>query len=243
MNQGFKDNTHFSYKPHIVRLGRGASSAVEAIQLEVLADNIIKLDKATREMRLQGINVELRRIKTYIRQAIRDIRRIPVGNIKEREDSARLLCMAYDDLEKNQCEARQLSSPTRRELEVAILDSANIVFTTLNSSGLDVLESLKLEERTFDTLVIDEAAQSIEISTLIPLRFGSRQCILVGDPQQLPATIMSPEAAKKGLDQSLFQRFQSAGYPVNLLDVQYRMHPQISAFPVSCLFLHPLLFS
>ncbi|EIC06663.1 tRNA-splicing endonuclease, putative, partial [Microbacterium laevaniformans OR221] len=38
----------------------------------------------------------------------------------------------------------------------------------------------------FETVIIDEAAQSIELSALIPLKYGCSKCILVGDPKQLP---------------------------------------------------------
>lgn len=60
-------------------------------------------------------------------------------------------------------------------------------------------------------MVVDEAAQSVELSTLIPLRFGCRQCVLVGDPQQLPATVFSRMATTLGYGQSLFQRLQNCG--------------------------------
>jgi hypothetical protein len=43
----------------------------------------------------------------------------------------------------------------------------------------------------FEVIVIDEAAQSVEPSSLTALQLGSKHCILVGDPQQLPATIFS----------------------------------------------------
>ena len=54
--------------------------------------------------------------------------------------------------------------------------------------------------------VIDEAAQSVEPSILIPLRLGSESCVLVGDHNQLPATIYSKMAKSKGYDRSLFER-------------------------------------
>jgi senataxin len=54
---------------------------------------------------------------------------------------------------------------------------------------------------------------------------------LVGDPVQLPATVISSTALEQGYDVSMFKRLQTGGYPVNVLDVQYRMHPEISAFP------------
>jgi senataxin len=43
----------------------------------------------------------------------------------------------------------------------------------------------------FPTVIIDEAAQAVELSTLIPLKYFCKRCILVGDPQQLPATVIS----------------------------------------------------
>ncbi|GFH19880.1 uncharacterized protein HaLaN_16908, partial [Haematococcus lacustris] len=54
---------------------------------------------------------------------------------------------------------------------------------------------------------------------------------LVGDPVQLPATVMSSRAKEAAYDCSLFKRLQSGGYPVRVLDTQYRMNPAISAFP------------
>lgn len=54
--------------------------------------------------------------------------------------------------------------------------------------------------------------------------------MLVGDPQQLPPTVLS-KAACAGLSQSLFERLQRGGADATLLRFQYRMHPAISAFP------------
>ena len=57
------------------------------------------------------------------------------------------------------------------------------------------------------------------------------QVYLVGDPIQLPATVISKRAVSYGYDVSLFKRLQQAGYPVQVLDTQYRMHPAICRFP------------
>lgn len=57
------------------------------------------------------------------------------------------------------------------------------------------------------------------------------QVFLVGDPVQLPATVISKRAVAHGYDVSLFKRLQTAGYPVQVLDTQYRMHPDICRFP------------
>lgn len=48
---------------------------------------------------------------------------------------------------------------------------------------------------------------------------GCRRLILIGDPQQLPATIFSKKCEKFGYDLSLFERLQRANYPVFLLKV------------------------
>mmetsp|Transcript_54478 Transcript_54478/g.143916 ORF Transcript_54478/g.143916 Transcript_54478/m.143916 type:complete len:738 (+) Transcript_54478:342-2555(+) len=90
----------------------------------------------------------------------------------------------------------------------------------------------------FDVLVVDEAAQAVEPSALVPLPLacgvgggGKLRCVLVGDPQQLPATVVSREAAAAGYGRSLFERLQAAGMEAVLLSTQYRMHPLIREFP------------
>lgn len=55
--------------------------------------------------------------------------------------------------------------------------------------------------------------------------------VLVGDPRQLPATILSKQNQRLAFDRSLFQRLMDAGWPVRMLSVQYRMHPHIRRFP------------
>jgi senataxin len=81
-------------------------------------------------------------------------------------------------------------------------------------------------------VIIDEACQAVETSALIPLRCGAKKCILVGDPKQLPPTVLSSLAKEKLFDQSLFERILKQ-FPksANMLTIQYRMHPELSVFP------------
>eukprot|EP00742_Colponemidia_sp_Colp-10_P011777 GILJ01013141.1.p1 GENE.GILJ01013141.1~~GILJ01013141.1.p1 ORF type:complete len:1814 (+),score=235.23 GILJ01013141.1:329-5443(+) len=112
----------------------------------------------------------------------------------------------------------------------SILCEADIICTTLSSSSHESISTLVQSGRMkFSHLIIDEAAQSVELSTLIPLRYGVRHVVLVGDPQQLPATVFS----KSNLlyERSIFQRFMQEGVSVPLLSIQYRMHPEIRRFP------------
>lgn len=55
---------------------------------------------------------------------------------------------------------------------------------------------------------------------------------MVGDPNQLPPTVLSQAAASYNYEQSLFVRMQKNNpESVYMLDVQYRMNPMISKFP------------
>lgn len=122
-----------------------------------------------------------------------------------------------------------LSHGEKERLRASILEEASIVCTTLSFSGSKAFTRLA---RKFDVVVVDEAAQAVEPAVLVPLTHGgAKQVFLVGDPVQLPATVMSQRALNQGYSESLFKRLQIAGYPVKVLDTQYRMHPTIRAFP------------
>ncbi|ESW13042.1 hypothetical protein PHAVU_008G162900 [Phaseolus vulgaris] len=113
-------------------------------------------------------------------------------------------------------------------IRAAILDEATIVFSTLSFSGSHVFSKLN---RGFDVVIIDEAAQAVEPATLVPLANQCKKVFLVGDPAQLPATVISDVAKNHGYGTSLFERLKEAGYPVKMLKTQYRMHPEIRSFP------------
>lgn len=53
----------------------------------------------------------------------------------------------------------------------------------------------------------------------------------MGDHCQLGPVVMCKKAAKAGLSQSLFERLVVLGIRPIRLQVQYRMHPSLSAFP------------
>lgn len=115
----------------------------------------------------------------------------------------------------------------RLNLESHVLNSVHMVMTTLGTAGNRTLENAE----KFEVIVVDEAAQSVEPASLSALRLGSRHAVLVGDPQQLPATIFNMSGRNSKYDRSLFQRLEEAGQPTYMLNEQYRMHPSISYFP------------
>ncbi|CAN1348916.1 DNA-binding protein SMUBP-2 [Linum perenne] len=125
-----------------------------------------------------------------------------------------------------QKELRMLTKEERKRQQLAVRDvikTADVVLTTLTGSS-----TRKLDTTSFDLVIIDEAAQALEIACWMPLLKGSR-CILVGDHLQLPPTIQSVEAEKKGLGRTLFERLADlyGGEVTSMLTVQYRMHELI----------------
>ena len=105
-----------------------------------------------------------------------------------------------------------------------LLKQSNVVCATLSSSAKDMI---KIANISFDILIIDEACQSVETSTLIPLKFEPFKTILIGDPRQLPPTLLSQ---CKLYQQCLFERLMKT-HPAIFLNTQYRMDPRISEFP------------
>ncbi|XP_017790018.1 PREDICTED: probable helicase senataxin [Habropoda laboriosa] len=125
----------------------------------------------------------------------------------------------------------------QRGAENRILEHADIITCTLSSCYTNQMESIfGTNKKRISVCIVDEATQSSEAETLIPLMLGINILVLVGDPNQLPATILSPEAKKLGLDQSIFSRVQNAfdmqlDNPIIMLDTQYRMQHDISYWP------------
>jgi superfamily I DNA and/or RNA helicase len=126
-------------------------------------------------------------------------------------------------------ELRSLRRDARRiadQLAERVLSRAQVVCCTLAGAA-----DTRLQDRSFDMLLIDEAAQALEPACWIALPHAPR-VVLAGDHHQLPPTVLSDEAARRGLARTLFERVHAslgAGHAA-MLGVQYRMHQEIAAF-------------
>lgn len=125
-------------------------------------------------------------------------------------------------------EARALSNEARQLEDYMVSDilkMALVVVTTLVG-----VASRYLENRTFKTVIIDEAAQALEPATWIPI-CRAEKLIMAGDPFQLPPTVKSMEAIKGGLTFTLMERcMKTQPESAHLLNVQYRMNADIMEF-------------
>ncbi|MBL8078902.1 MAG: AAA family ATPase [Anaerolineales bacterium] len=124
-------------------------------------------------------------------------------------------------------EARQIED----QITEMILGKARVVCATV--TGLD---RERFGEKTFDWCIMDEASQTTEPAAWIPLQFAKR-IVFAGDHQQLPPTVLSPEAIRGGFNISLMERLLALhGVPAvdggwsRMLNVQYRMHQDIMSF-------------
>ncbi|KAG6334081.1 hypothetical protein ID866_5013 [Astraeus odoratus] len=115
--------------------------------------------------------------------------------IKRLNSRRMVLTQQFDRLKDKQKSDNRTIDAVRRRYRMEILQEADVICSTLAGSGHESIEQLE-----FEMIIIDEAAQAIELSTLIPLKFRSRRCIMVGDPQQLPPTVLSQEASIYGYD-------------------------------------------
>ncbi|NWH81927.1 SETX helicase, partial [Piaya cayana] len=158
--------------------------------------------------------------------------------------------MLTDEIGRLSKERQQLASQLKevrghsQKVQADIILESDIICCTLSASGGVLLESVFARQRLdpFCCVIVDEAGQSCEVETLIPLIHRCNKLVLVGDPRQLPPTVKSLEAQKYRYDQSLMARLHQhleeqvqknilRSLPVVQLTVQYRMHPDICLFP------------
>ncbi|KAI3397342.1 hypothetical protein diail_11000 [Diaporthe ilicicola] len=245
LKQGIKTMNGAHHNISVLRLGR--SDAINTLVKDVTLDELVK-SKMESELNKNGPGGserdKMHQEAGEIKMQLNDLRpRLEAARASSDREAQNSLERQFDVLKRRQAQigakidAEKDSGNTyvresevrRRVVQQKILDSAQVLCATLSGSGHEMFKNLNVE---FETVIIDEAAQCVELSALIPLKYGCTKCILVGDPKQLPPTVLSQSAARFGYDQSLFVRMQR-NHPqdVHLLDTQYRMHPEISAYP------------
>ncbi|KAI8908132.1 P-loop containing nucleoside triphosphate hydrolase protein, partial [Powellomyces hirtus] len=230
-----------TFVPKIVRIGAGEAihSSVRDVTLDSLLEKMLeesgtlevedKQDEIRRAM--NALKDEREQLRAHENDADIDAAKAEEINSQIAVVSKKLAAM-HEKLTKERQErstAALARDKYKRQLKRKLLLEADVILTTLSGAGSDVLGDLP--DLTFPTVIVDEAAQSVELSTIIPLRYGAKKCVLVGDPQQLPPTVLSQVGQGHRYEQSLFQRIMNNSPDVtHLLSISYRMHPQISSY-------------
>ncbi|WRT65451.1 uncharacterized protein IL334_002394 [Kwoniella shivajii] len=243
---GVPSSSGVRLSPTIVRIG--IDSSVNVAVKDVSLDSLVEARVNSQTNGKDGggeyarVQSELDAVKQQIKDKQEQLRLVQNHDEKRKsvENEYHALVTRRTQLGQAASRAKDAARDATRHLDGArraakeqILNEADIICATLSGAGQDTLAA-----HTFETVIIDEAAQAIEMSCLIPLKYGCKRCIMVGDPNQLPPTTFSIEADKYHYNESLFVRMtKHNSSQVSLLSIQYRMHPFISELP-SKVFYH-----
>ena len=235
MLQKLRDAQGF-YTPDMIRVGSpsACSERIRVVTLDYQVDQILRTGAGALEELKSRFRMLLDR-REKLRREARGFGRgdLPRGMDQALIDVGTKIENTQRDLARLQIVAKMKTEggpgeEVKDQLRAKLLEDAQIVFTTLNSSGQEFFARMSVG---FRTVIIDEACQAVEASTLIPLLLDVRRCILVGDPKQLPATVISTSDTAAQYQRSLFERLMQEGHVTHILDTQYRMHPAIRHFP------------
>ncbi|GIL65859.1 hypothetical protein Vafri_19506, partial [Volvox africanus] len=230
-----KTTTIVRFVQHIKHTMRYPHPILACAQSNVAVDNLLEglVDLGMRAVRV-GQPVKVRE---SLRDATLDARILEhplLADIDEQERQLRALRQRLPSLRGRDRglghrDVSLLGRKTREmraQMMADILAGADVICSTCVGAGGDMLQDL-----SFPLVVLDEGSQCCEPEALIPLVKSCRHAVLVGDHCQLPPTVQSERAAAAGLGKSLFERLMEARVPASMLQVQYRMHPALSAFP------------
>jgi hypothetical protein len=113
--------------------------------------------------------------------------------------------------------------PFLRVCEV-IKDEIQILFCTVSTAAVAKVHG-------YPFILVDEATQVTEAATSALLHINLKCLVLIGDEKQLPSHVNSPFGKKAKFDRSLYDRLRQQNSPSTMLDIQYRMHPDIALWP------------
>ncbi|KAK2465188.1 hypothetical protein APHAL10511_002542 [Amanita phalloides] len=242
IKEGYRGSRRRPDNAKVVRIGtdRAINVSVKDISLDALVEQ--KLNGSASAAKEKNLGDEVITLRESL-ESVKEMRKQKLAMLTNLQDDVRHqaleaelkilnsqridLTQRLDRIKDQQKSESRTLDAVRRKTRLAVLQEADVICSTLSGAGHETLDRFE-----FETIVIDEAAQAIELSSLIPLKYKCNRCILVGDPQQLPPTVISQEASRYNYNQSLFVRLQKQRpEAMQLLNIQYRMHPEISRLP------------
>ena len=136
---------------------------------------------------------------------------------KDERDQRKLLMNAVREI-------RTYIRKSRDHEERKAIENAQVILGT----PVGIWDAL-VPDLSMDVVIIDEAGQCLEPLAWAVLPKAEKR-ILAGDHLQLPPTVLSEEAQKKGFNRSILENAFSSVPSVFLLDTQYRMRKSIAGF-------------
>ena len=188
--QGVRGSDGQPLSPKVVRVGNGSSInvSVKEASLDWLVTSKLEEqgngNKTDGSAELNALRAQLNEVKEERQRKFDEIKAVVNNSLQvlalENEikvlNAKRLaLSQKLNDKRDEQKQQSRSVDAIRRQMRYEILADADIICSTLSGSGHE-----QLEHFDFGMIVIDEAAQSIELSSLIPLKYQCSQCIMVG---------------------------------------------------------------
>lgn len=172
----------------VVRVGaeKSVNTSVKDISLDNLVEEKLNghLPPKDTTNEITALRNELNTVRTQRQKTYEELSTLhdnATRSAKLLDDISRLnarrmaLTQQFDRLkDKQKSESRNLDA-TRRKFRVEVLSDADVICSTLSGAGHDILSQFE-----FEMVIIDEAAQAIELSSLIPLKYQCKRCIMVG---------------------------------------------------------------
>jgi intron-binding protein aquarius len=137
----------------------------------------------------------------------------------------------FDEL--RDCRAFEIMRTATHRSDYLTTHQARIVAMTTTHAAIKRSQLAELGF-AFDTVVMEEAAQVLEIDTFVALMLQQRaarlkRVTLIGDHRQLPPVVASAALRKHSrFDQSMFARLVRLGVPTVELDAQGRARPSLA---------------
>lgn len=168
------------------------------------------IDKSNLQQTIKKMRIQSEQLRKMAHQYKRNFG-------KDERDQRKLLLNEVKNI-RNEIRALQ------QHFETSLYEKNNIIIGTPIG-----IYDCDFKPEAFDFLIIDEAGQCLEPLTWVVLPLAQR-FIFAGDPFQLPPTVISNEAQRKGFGVSLLETIVNNNHSVHLLDTQYRMDAVIAEF-------------
>lgn len=177
--------------PKVVRVGapKGMHISIKDVSLDYLVDQ--KLNGDSSKSTIKDASSEISLIRSQL-EALKSQRSRKIDEKNDTHDNSAKVASLEEEIkglnkqrwnlthqldrlrDKQKSDNRTLDAINRR-YRSEVISEADVICTTLAGAGHDQLEAFD-----FEMVVIDEAAQSIELSSLIPLKYRCNRCIMVG---------------------------------------------------------------
>lgn len=203
LKEGIRGADGVVFEPNIVRIG--AFKSINVASQDVFLDELVDRRSEPRgsndsSAKIKSLRSEIDKLKEQRSAKQAELEALSGMNSAQSQAlEAELPRLRRALNEKNAAmqEARDNQQQNNRAMDAArdknrrdVLSEADVICSTLSGAGQDYMAALPID---FETVIIDEAAQSVEPSSLIPLKYGCKRCIMVGGVSSVPMGLCCPD--------------------------------------------------